>query len=104
SADEETQMAKGNKGESCAEAVTSSLKQGEVVHFAELLRRVKNLGSWTDETILQHLMSMLVNLPPARLHWPNTVPSLFLHEDGRYELFDYRAHGPIYDKWDKPLG
>ncbi len=32
-------------------------------------------------------MSLVVNLPPARHHWPKSKPFLFLHGDGRYELY-----------------
>lgn len=85
-------MTKGNQGESCAEAVRSSLKPGEVATFSELYQRVKQKGDWKDETIWQHLIGLIVNLPPARHHWRNVVPFLFLHGDGRYELFDPQKH------------
>jgi hypothetical protein len=85
-------MTKGNQGESCAEAVRSSLKPGENVTFSELYKRVKQRGDWKDETIWQHLIGLIVNLPPARYHWKNVVPFLFLHGDGRYELYDPQKH------------
>lgn len=85
-------MTKGNQGESCAEAVRSSLKPGEVATFSELYKRVKQKGGWKDETIWQHLIGLIVNLPPARHHWKNVVPFLFLHGDGRYELYDPQKH------------
>jgi len=44
-------MTKGNQGESCAEAIRSSLKPGEVVTFLELYKCVKQKGSWKDETV-----------------------------------------------------
>ncbi len=85
-------MTKGNQGESCAEAVRSSLKPGEVATFSELYRRVKQRGDWKDETTWQHLISLIVNLPPARHHWKTAVPFRFLHGDGRYELYDPQKH------------
>jgi len=59
-------MAQGRQGESCRDAIKATILPGEVVVYNELLRRVKKLGSWSDETIWQHLMSLVVNLPPAR--------------------------------------
>lgn len=85
-------MPKGNQGESCADAVRSSLKPGEVATFSELYKRVKQKGGWKDETIWQHLIGLVVNLPPARHHWKTAVPFLFLHGDGRYELYDPQKH------------
>jgi hypothetical protein len=85
-------MTKGNQGESCAEAVRSSLKPGEVATFSELYKRIKKIGNWKDETIWQHLIGLIVNLPPARHHWKTAVPFLFLHGDGRYELYDPQKH------------
>lgn len=85
-------MGKGHKGETCAEAIRTSIMKGEIVAFPELFRRVKQKGTWKDETIWQHLMSLLLNLPPARYHWKNAKPFLFLHEDGRYELYDPKIH------------
>ena len=78
--------------ETCAEAVRKSFKKGEIVGFTELFRRIRRRGSWTDDTIWQHLMSLVINLPPARFHWEGVKPILFLHEDGRYELFDSKIH------------
>ncbi len=85
-------MAKGYHGESCAEAIRTSLKSRELVPFSELFGRVKQKGSWTDGTIWQHLMALVVNLPPARYHWKTISPFLFLHGDGQYELYDQNRH------------
>ena len=95
-------MTKGHKGETCADALYAVMKPGEILRFSELFARVKERGAWTNETVCQHLMSCLVNLPPARLHWPKSKPFLFLHEDGRYELFDDRIHGLIRRYWKNP--
>jgi hypothetical protein len=85
-------MSKGYQGESCPEAIRASLKQGEIISFTELHKRVKQKGSWKDESIWQDMMALVVNLPPARLHWKSATPFLFLHGDGRYELFDSNKH------------
>ena len=83
---------KGYSGETCAEAVANSLKPGEIITFSELFGRVRRMGSWKDETIWQHLMQLVVNLPPARRHWKTAKPFLLLHEDARYELYDPNQH------------
>ncbi len=85
-------MTKGHLGQSCAEAIASSLAPGEVVTYSELFNRVCRKGSWKNETVWQHLMAVIVNLPPARYHWHSVKPFLFLHGDGRYELYDAQRH------------
>jgi hypothetical protein len=91
-------MAKGVKGESCAEAIRESIRRGEVLTFSEFFKRVREKGSWKDETIWQHLMALVVNLPPAKYHWPNKRPFLFLHGDGRYSLYDSEIHPKVQDE------
>ncbi|MHB1134563.1 MAG: hypothetical protein ACYC4L_19505 [Chloroflexota bacterium] len=88
-------MTKGYNGESCSEAIREALQPGEVVTFRELLQRVRLRGEWKDEMLWQHLMAVVVNLPPARLHWPRRAPFLFLHGDGRYELYDRDRHPAV---------
>jgi hypothetical protein len=90
-------MTKGNQGESCADAVRASLRPGETVTSSELYKRVKQKGSWKDETVWQHLIGLIVNLPAARHHWRSAVPFLFLHGDGRYELYDPSKHPQIVE-------
>ncbi|MCJ7435842.1 MAG: hypothetical protein MUO77_20370 [Anaerolineales bacterium] len=90
-------MTKGNQGESCAEAIRSSLKSGEIVTFSELYRRVKQRGSWKEETVWQHMMGLIINLPPARHHWKGMNPFLFLHGDGRYELYNPARHPKVVE-------
>ena len=90
-------MPKGHQGETCSELIRAVMSNGEVITSSELFRRVKQRGSWKDETIWQHLMSLVVNLPPARHHWKNAVPFLYLHGDGRYELYDERIHPRVRD-------
>ncbi len=81
-----------HQGETCAEAIESSLARGEVVAYSELFSRVRQKGSWKNETVWQNLMAVIVNLPPARYHWHSVKPFLFLHGDGRYELYDPQKH------------
>ncbi len=83
-------MPKGHTGQTCGEAIRSSIRLDEVVSASELFKRTRKLGDWRAETIWQHLMSLIVNLPPARHHWPSTRPLLFLRSDGQYELYDRR--------------
>lgn len=61
-------MVKGYQGESCAEAIRSSLNPGEIITFSELFYRAKQKGSWKDESVWQDMMASIVNLPPARRH------------------------------------
>jgi hypothetical protein len=91
----EAKMTKGHQGESCSEAIRAVINPEEVVAFSELYQRVKRRGVWKDETIWQHLMSLVVNLPPARRHWKTSVPFLFIHADGRYELYDPLKHPQV---------
>jgi hypothetical protein len=85
-------MTKGLYGESCAEAVRASIRAGEKVTFGELYKRTRRRGTWKESTLHQHLMALVVNLPPARLHWPGVAPFLMLNPDGTYELYDSRSH------------
>lgn len=89
---------KGHKGETCAEATRSVIKPGEVLAFKELFGRIRKMGSWKDDAIWQHLMGLVVNLPPARHHWPSTKPFLFLRPDGRYELYNSKVHPKVLDE------
>ena len=59
-------MPLGYQDETCAEAIRESLMAGEVVTFEILYRLIKAKGAWQDDTILQDLMSCVVNLPAAR--------------------------------------
>lgn len=71
---------------------------GEAYSFSALYNQLKERGDWKEETIWQHLMSVVVNLVPARLHWHNVKPFLFLRGDGQYELYDSRKHPDIVPK------
>jgi len=85
-------MPKGTKGETCEAAIRAVIEPSETVTFTDLLTRVKRRGKWNNSTIWEHLMALVVNLPPARLHWPKLKPFLFLHADGRYELHQDTAN------------
>jgi len=80
----------------CREAIKKAIHEleGGPVTARELFNKVKMMGRWSEDTIWQHLMSLVINLPPAYKHWPN-IPErfLFLREDGRYELYDPNKHG-----------
>jgi hypothetical protein len=93
-----SKTAKGNKGESCTEAIRSSIKPGEILTATVLFDRIKELGKWSADTIWQHLIAHLANLAPARHHYSGFQPFLFLHEDGRYELFDPSIHPKLAEK------
>ena len=88
---------KGYLGETCAQALHASLKPGELLGFSELYSRVRSLGAWKDEAIWQHMMSCVVNLPPARRHWKSTKPFLLVHPDGQYELYDRSRHPQVVE-------
>ncbi|OYT57490.1 MAG: hypothetical protein B6U76_00870 [Desulfurococcales archaeon ex4484_217_2] len=85
---------------SCREAVKKAILEfgGGPVTAEELFYKVRKMGDWSDDTIWQHLMRLVVNLPPAYKHWPNTPERfLFLREDGKYEVYDPNKHG-IYSE------
>lgn len=88
-------MTKGLNGESCAEAVRASIRPGERLTFKELYARTKRRGTWTETTLVRHLMALIVNLPPARLEWRNSDPFLLINTDGTYELYDPHRHPPV---------
>lgn len=88
-------MSKGHHGETCAEAFRDVVKRGELLSYQQLFERVRPRGEWTDVTIRRHAMSLVVNLLPAREEWPSRVPFLFLHGDGRYEVYDSRRHPEV---------
>jgi hypothetical protein len=90
-------MAKGYQGESCGDAIRSVLIPNEVVTFSELFKRVKQKGTWKDDSIWQDMMAHIVNLPPARYHWKSSKPFLFIHGDGRYELYDPQKHPKVVE-------
>jgi hypothetical protein len=97
-------IGKGHKGESCIEAIRSSIKSGEIITAYTLFDRIRQLGSWSADTIWQHLIAHLVNLTPARHHYRSFEPFLFLHEDGRYEVYNPEIHPRliIEEKEEKP--
>ncbi|NIO11571.1 MAG: hypothetical protein GTO40_27545, partial [Deltaproteobacteria bacterium] len=85
------------KGETCAAAIRAAIEPGEILSFAKLIERIKQRGRWKNATIWEHLMALVVNLPPARLHWPKLQPFLFLHGDGRYELYQDTEYDHLRD-------
>ena len=87
-----SKTAKGHKGESCTEAIRLSIKEGEILYPQEIFVRVRVLGKWSPDTIWQHLIAHIVNLVPARHHYFGFEHFLFLHEDGRYEIYNPCIH------------
>ncbi len=82
-----------NRRETCADAVREVVSQaGRAIQYSEIVTRVKARGTWTDDTIAQDLMSHTVNLPPARFHWKNIQPFLFLNGDGTFEMYKSGQH------------
>lgn len=90
-------MPKGYQNETCAEAIRALIEAGQILAFSQLFSGVKEKGAWKNETIWQHLMSLVVNLPPARRHWKNVNPFLFLRGDGRYELYNPKIHPEVLE-------
>lgn len=85
-------MPKGNKGQSCGEAIHDCFSdKSEVLSFSQLMEAVQKQGDWKKTTIWRHMMSTVVNLIPARYEWTNDK-FLFLRPDGRYELYDEKKH------------
>lgn len=87
----------GYNGESCAEAIREVIGAAKTMRASEFFERVRKRGPWKDETIWQHLMSLVVNLPPARYHWKTSKPFLFIRPDGQYELYDEAIHPQVIE-------
>ena len=87
-------MPKGYRGQTCADAIYEVVVSHQPARFEEVFDKVRLLGAWTPDTIHQHMMQLVVNLPPAYRRW-RSVPErfLFLRPDGLYELHDESKHG-----------
>ena len=90
-------MSNGAKGDTCATAIHAVFEPDEILAFPKLIQRIKRKGRWKNSTIWEHLMALVVNLPPARHHWPKSKPFLFLHGDGRYELYKNTGYESLRD-------
>jgi len=86
---------KGPKGETCSDAIEQAVKSLKIASARDIFNwvRQKYFGCWTDDHIWQDIMASTVNLVPAHEHWVNAKRFLFLHEDGRFELYDPKIHG-----------
>ena len=85
-------MTKGRQGQSCAEAVRACfVGVAGPLSYSQIFAQVKQQGSWKETTIWRHLMSLVVNLVPARYEWTNDK-FLFLRPDGQYEIYDETKH------------
>jgi hypothetical protein len=93
-------MGKGFNGESLSRAL-HSIVQSEperVFSFSEIVSAVKKRGTWADDTIWQNLMAHVRNLVPAKYHWNEYQERfLFLHPDGRYELYNPEIHPEVIE-------
>lgn len=87
-------MAKGYRGQTCAEAIYDVVASHEPVGFPAIFDAVSGQGPWARHTIYQQLMKWIVNLPPAHYQWPSSrARFLFLRPDGLYELHNEAKHG-----------
>lgn len=80
----------------CREAIRASMNElGEgPVSAEQIFAATRGKGGWTDDTIWQHLMHLVVNLPPAYRHWsPTAERFLLLREDGLYEMYSPARDG-----------
>ena len=85
-------MTKGKQGQSCADAIRACFAGlTGLLSYSQIFAQVKQQGSWKDTTIWRHLMSLVVNLIPARYEW-NNDKFLFLRPDGQYEIYDSAKH------------
>lgn len=91
-------MAKGHRGQSCADAIYEVVATHQPVRFEDVFDKVRLQGAWTPDTIHQHMMQLVVNLPPAYRRWPSRRDRfLFLRPDGLYELYNQARHG-VFDE------
>jgi hypothetical protein len=91
-------MAKGYKGQSCAQAIRDCFKYQEgPLSYSQILNQVKTKGAWKEITIWRYLMATVVNLIPARFEWKNVDKFLSLRPDGRYELFNKSKHSDVIE-------
>lgn len=86
---------KGPSGETGYDATQEAIEELGMATADEIFKEIKQKypGIWADDTIWQQIMYCTVNLRPAYEHWDWKHKILFLHEDGRYELYDLEVHG-----------
>jgi hypothetical protein len=91
-------MAKGYQGQSCQEEIYDFVSKAVgPVTYSEIHRAISSKGDWKDHTVWRILMSVIVNLVPARHEWENSHPFLFLRPDGRFELYDKNKHPAVIE-------
>jgi hypothetical protein len=89
-------MTKGYDGQSCSQAIEEFVRNAaRPVSFSEIHAGVREKGDWKDITIWRILMSVIVNLVPARREWTHSHPFLLLRPDGRYEMHDAEKHPEV---------
>jgi hypothetical protein len=81
------EVAKGYRGQTCAEAIKSCFTGRAVLAASVIFKEVQAQGDWAAGHIWLSLVSLVENLPPARHRWPAADPFLFLRPDGQYEMY-----------------
>ena len=51
-------------------------------------------GQWRPNTLTAHLYACCVNSPKAYVHHPNSDRFMFKTDDGGFEMYDAKKHGP----------
>jgi hypothetical protein len=91
-------MTKGYDGQSCSEAIELFVKQSDhPLTYSEIHHGISSKGDWKENTIQRIMMSIIVNLVPARYEWPSSHPFLLLRPDGKYEIYDKNKHPAIIE-------
>lgn len=91
-------MAKGYQGQSCQEEIYNFVSNAVgPVTYSEIHRALSNKEIGKTITVWRILMSVIVNLIPARHEWESSRPFLFLRPDGRFELYDKNKHPAVIE-------
>jgi hypothetical protein len=86
---------RGHNGESCPDAIRTLFNRHPGPHpYSQIKKTLHEMGTWKDSTIRRMIMSVIVNLPPAREEW-STDPFLLIRHDGTLELYDETTHGRV---------
>lgn len=86
----------GPNGMTIREAIRIVIKKHASMTAVDILDETKKIHGWSDDSIMQHIMQLTVNLQPAFYHWPLTKVSdkfLFLRSDGYFEEYRPESHG-----------
>jgi hypothetical protein len=86
----------GPNGLTIKEAIRLIIKKHPSMTAVDILDETKKIHSWSDDSVMQHIMQLTINLQPAFHHWPYTGASdkfLFLRSDGYFEEYHPESHG-----------